>query len=176
MDSPLPLQVIVQGLLTVSGPLADSPSVPTFAGRGVSDVARISEGIYDLTLDEGLPGNAGEVVAEGSAYPAALVPGAGAGASSLTNVPTPDIRCVVTIRGTTTAATPGGTTILSVAVSYLPPSPVPAGYDGGFTRIRLVFQGAAAAVLDPTDINAAGAEIIVFKDASSAGIEGVVGG
>ena len=162
MDSPLPLQCIVQGLLTVSGPLATKPNVPTFAGRGVSDVVRVSGPpiAYVLTLDEGLPGNAGEVVAEGGPYPADLVPGAGAGASSLTHVPTPDIRCSFAIRGSLTATPAGGTTITSIAVSYITPGPD----DGGFTQVQLIFQSGAVAV-DPGDINAAGIEILIYKAA-----------
>jgi hypothetical protein len=55
MDAPIPLQAIVQGLLTVSG------TTPTFSGRGVSAVARSGLGTYVLTFDAGLIGNAGEV-------------------------------------------------------------------------------------------------------------------
>jgi hypothetical protein len=162
MDSPLPLQCIVQGLLTVSGAQAVKPLTPTFAGRGVSDVVRVAGTnptiAYVLTLDEGLPGNAGEVVPEGGAYPAALVPGAGSGASSLTNVPTPDIRCAFAIRGSSTNAVIGGTSIASIAVSYITPGP-----DGGFTQVQLIFQDTTGTAVDPTDAVAAGIEILIQK-------------
>lgn len=165
MDSPLPLQCIVQGLLTVSGANATKPLTPTFAGRGVSDVARVVGTnptiAYVLTLDEGLPGNAGEVVPEGGAYPANLVPGAGTGASSLTNVPTPDIRCAFAIRGSSTSAVIGGTTITSIAVSY-GNFTVPTPPDKGFSQVQLIFLAAGVPV-DPTDAVAAGIEIQIYK-------------
>lgn len=160
MDSPLALQVIATGLLTVSSSL-----VPTFSGRGISSVTRVTAGApaasktYTLVLDSGLPGNSGEVVAEGVAYPAALVPGAGTGATSTTNIPTPDIRCLCTIRGSTTSILAlNGTSITSIAVNY-----VNLSADGGFQAIQLVFQDAAGAAVDPTDLVAAGIEIVVFK-------------
>jgi hypothetical protein len=155
------VQPIVQGLLTVSGPLATAPNVPTFTGKGVSAVARVAVGpviSYVFTLDAGLPGNAGEVEPTGAAYPAAQVPGAGAGASSLTNVPVPDVRSYFAIRGSSTATPANSTTIVSTAVTWLTP-----GADGGFTQFRLVFLNAAAATVDPSDINAAGVEIVIGK-------------
>lgn len=155
------VQPIVQGLLTVSGPLATTPNVPTFTGKGVSAVARVLVGAnisYVFTLDAGLPGNSGEVEPTGTAYPAAQVPGAGAGASSLTNVPAPDMRSYFAIRGSSTAVIPGSTTIVSTAVTWLAP-----GADGGFTQFQLVFLNAAGATVDPTDIVAAGVEIVIGK-------------
>lgn len=170
MDSPLALQVIATGLLTVSGAGAPKPLDPTFSGRGISAVTRITAGApvgsiaYVLTLDEGLPGNSGEVVAEGQAYPLAQVPGAGLGATSLTNVPTPDIRCVCTIRGSTTNTLAlNGTTITSISVNYINTPVLSPSADGGFTQIQLVFQDAAGAAVDPTDAICAGIELIVFK-------------
>lgn len=161
-----PVQPIVQGLLTVSGPTAGTPHAPTFNGRGISAVTRVALGTYVLTLDPGLPGNAGEVAPTGAAYPAAFVPGAGLGASSTTKIPAPDVRAALTIRGTTTqAVVPGGSDILNTAVTYITP-----GADGGFTQIQLIFSGLTAGALpmvavDPTDIHASGVEMIFWVDA-----------
>ena len=180
MDSPLPLQPILQGVLLVSGQNSAVPGTPTFQGRGVSDVKRtVVAGIifFDLVLDEGLPGNSGEVASEGDVFgPNATPQGAGSGASSFTNIPTPDIRCSVTIRGSETNALSGGagtgtggTDIVSVGVSYLSTALNPSK-DSGFTIVRLCFAYSNAGVLtsiDPTDSHAAGAEIIVYKDASA---------
>lgn len=124
-----PIQPIVQGLLTVAG------VVPTFSGRGVSDVARFAAGVYDLTLDEGLIGNGGEI------DPAKA-------------------RAIVTVRGSATNALTDGTTITSVAVSYNTP-----GADGGMTVMRITLAGGSPlAVIDPTGTDAGGVEVILFKD------------
>jgi hypothetical protein len=155
------VQPIVQGLLTVSGAAAPSPNVPTFTGKGVSAVARVVVAgniSYVFTLDAGLPGNAGEVEPTGAAYPAAQVPGAGSGASSTTNVPAPDMRSYFAVRGSSTAAVPGSTTITSTAVTWLAP-----GADGGFTQFKLVFLNAAGVTVDPSDLVAAGVEIVIGK-------------
>lgn len=163
-----PVQPIVQGLLTVSGAGAGTQHVPTFNGRGVSAVTRVGGPpiAYVLTLDPGLPGNAGEVAAVGQAYAAALVPGAGSGASSTTKIPAPDVRSALTLRGTTTqGVVAGGTDILSTAVTYITP-----GADGGFTQIQLIFSSLTAGALpmesaDPTDTHASGVEMIFWVDA-----------
>ncbi|HYX20031.1 MAG TPA: hypothetical protein VFA98_04230 [Thermoanaerobaculia bacterium] len=156
------VQPIVQGLLTVSGAAAPSPHVPTFTGRGVSAVARVVVAgniAYVFTLDAGLPGNAGEVEPSGVAYPAAQVPGAGSGAElPQTNVPVPDVRSYFTLRGSSSAVIPGSSTITSTAVTWLTP-----GVDGGFTQFQLVFLNAAGATVDPTDLVAAGVEIVIGK-------------
>jgi hypothetical protein len=80
-----PIQPIVQGLLTVSG------TTPSFVGKGVSSVSRTGAGDYVLTLDPGLPGEAG-----------ALDPNLA--------------RSLVTLRGGSGA--PPVTTITQVAVVY----------------------------------------------------------
>ncbi|HTQ41415.1 MAG TPA: hypothetical protein VMI75_01580 [Polyangiaceae bacterium] len=161
------VQPIVQGLLTVSGAQAPSPNVPTFTGKGVSAVARVVVGpviSYVFTLDAGLPGNAGEVQANGAAYPLAQVPGAGSGALPGTNVPVPDVRSYFAIRGSSSAAVPNSTTIASTAITWLTPgSSVVSGGDSGFTQFRLVFLDAAGAAVDPTDAVASGVEIVIGK-------------
>lgn len=155
------VQPIVQGLLTVSGAAAPSPHVPTFTGKGVSAVARVVVAgniAYVFTLDAGLPGNAGEVEPDGAAYPAAQVPGAGSGALPGTNVPVPDTRSYFTMRGSSSAAVPGSSLVTSTAITWLAP-----GADGGFTQFQLVFLNAAGATVDPTDLVAAGVEIVIGK-------------
>lgn len=127
-----PIQPIVQGLLTVDA----VTNVPTFSGRGVSDVARVSAGVFDLTLDEGLIGNGGEI--------------------------DPDkARSLVTVRGSATATPANATSITSVGVTYQTP-----GADGGMTVVRLVFtvDGTPRVATDPNGVNAGGAEVVVFKD------------
>ena len=57
-----------------------------------------------------------------------------------------------------------GTSITSVAVSYLNTPVTSPSPDNAFTQVRLVFQNAAGASVDPTDAIAAGAEIIIWKD------------
>ena len=60
--APAPVQPIVQGL--VSFPLGPGPGNPVaFEGKGISAIARgaSAQGSFLLTLDVGLPGNAGAV-------------------------------------------------------------------------------------------------------------------
>ena len=164
-----PIQPIVQGLLTVS----TTPNhVPTFQGRGVSAVTRVAGPpiAYVLTLDAGLPGNAGELAPTGAIYPAAAQPsGAGAGASSVgaaSRIPTPDARSSITIRGSLTNGVVGASGIINTAITYITP-----GADGGFTQVQLIFQSLTAGALplvsaDPTDAFAAGAEFVLWVDAA----------
>ncbi len=143
-----PIQPIVQGLLTVSGaavPPPLGPHIPTFQGKGVSSVTRTVAGadiIYTLFLDEGLPGNAGEL------QPGPTVLG-----------PQPDARTLINIRGSLANAVHGGTSIVATGVTYAQPSLT----DGGFTAILLVFTNDIPAAVDPTDDVASGIEIIVWK-------------
>jgi len=152
------VQPIVQGLLTVSGAVGPAvPHTPTFSGRGVSAVSRTALGVYLFTLDAGLPGNAGETSAVGAAYALNNQPGAGSGASSTTNVPAPNTRSALTVRGSSGAAPAGATTITSIGITWLTP-----GADGAFTQFQLVFTAAGVAV-DPSDAVAAGCEIVIWK-------------
>lgn len=137
-----PIQPIVQGLLTVD-PVSH---VPTFHGKGVSAVTRTAVGadiLYTLTLDEGLPGNAGEL------QPGPTVLG-----------PQPDARTLINIRGSLTNAIVGGTSIVATGVTYIAPSTSP---DGGVTEVLLVFTNAVPAAVDPTGTVASGVEIIIWK-------------
>ncbi len=146
-----PIQPIVQGLLTVSGaavPPPLGPHIPTFQGKGVSSVTRTVAGadiIYTLFLDEGLPGNAGEL------QPGPTVLG-----------PQPDARPINNTRGSLATAVHGGTSIVATGVTYLAPVAQPST-DGAFTAILLVFTDDTPAAVDPTDDVASGIEIIVWK-------------
>lgn len=143
-----PIQPIVQGLLTVD--IVGGVPVPTFQGKGVSAVTRTAGGVqivYELTLDEGLPGNAGELQPSPIDLGPPLVLG-----------PQPDARTLINIRGSLTNVIPGGTSIVATGVTY-----AVAGMDGGFTEVLLVFTDATPAAVDPTGAVASGVEIIVWK-------------
>lgn len=138
-----PIQPIVQGLLTVAI-VAGSP-VPTFEGKGVSSVTRTVAGtdiVYTLILDEGLPGNAGEL------QPGPTILG-----------PQPDARTLINIRGSLANAVHGGTSIVATGVTYAQPSLA----DGGLTAVLLVFTDATPAAVDPMGTVASGVEIIIWK-------------
>jgi hypothetical protein len=133
-----PVQPLVQGLLTVD-PIS---LVPTFQGRGVSSVTRPSIGVYNLNLDVGLPGNAGELAA-----------------TSPTTLPAADIRSMITMRGSpTNPILAFSTSVTDYTVDYINPGP-----DGGIRTIQLVFQTWAQSPVDPTGNDAAGVEIAVFR-------------
>ena len=138
-----PIQPIVQGLLTVD--IVGGVPVPTFHGKGVSAVTRTMAGadiIYTLFLDEGLPGNAGEL------QPGPTILG-----------PQPDARTLINIRGSLTNAIIGGTSIVATGVTYAQPSLA----DGGLGAVLLVFTDAVPAAVDPTGAVASGVEIIIWK-------------
>jgi hypothetical protein len=171
------VQPIVQGLLTVSGTSAPNPGVPSFSGRGVSSVVRSAAGVYLFTLDAGLPGNAGEVEPIGSAYPLTSVPGAGNGASSTTNVPAPDTRTALTVRGSSTAFLAGSSQVEGMGITWLATGTAPSK-DLAFTQFKLVFtQGLAGATVgvDPTDTIAAGVEIVIWKQQPTTIISTITG-
>ena len=133
-----PVQPIVEGLLTVD-PIT---LVPTFSGRGVSSVVRLSTGIYNLNLDVGLPGNSGEFAG-----------------TSPTTLPAADIRSIITLRGSPTNPNLAfSTSISNYWVDYINP-----GVDGGVQTIQLIFQTAVEAPTDPTGDAAAGVEVTVFR-------------
>ena len=136
-----PIQPIVQGVLTVSG------TTPSFLGTGVSSVTRSAQGVYQLTLDPGLPGNAGEVPSSAAGVPSAV-----------------NLRSLVTVRGSTSPI-PGGSDISGVGVSYVDPSVA----DGGLQQVQLVFTaGATGLGVDPTGASATGVEVIVWTADSEA--------
>jgi hypothetical protein len=121
-------------LLTIVG------GAPVFTGKGVSAVVRTAGGAaagdFTFTLDPGVPGNAGEVAA---------------GA--------PDIRSLVTVRGSATATIAGGSSITATGITYTTPSAT----DGGDTQFRLVLTNATPAGVDPSGANASGVEIALFR-------------
>ncbi len=133
-----PVQPLVQGLLTVD-PVS---LIPTFRGRGVSSVTRPSIGVYNLNLDVGLPGNAGEFAG-----------------TSPTTLPAADIRTMVTFRGSpTNPSLAFATTLTDYTVDYINPGP-----DGGIRTIQFIFNTVAQFPVDPTGNDAAGVEILVFR-------------
>jgi len=148
-----PIQPIVQGLLTVAV-VAGTPT-PTFMGKGVSSVTRTvtptvpPDIIYTLILDEGLPGNAGEL------QPSQLIVGPPA-----VLIPQPDARTLINIRGSLLNSVIGGTSIVATGVTYAQPTP---GGDGGFTAVLFVFTDTTPAAVDPMDPVASGVEIIIWK-------------
>ncbi len=138
-----PVQPIVQGVMTVD-PITLTPS---FQGTGVSQVTRSAQGVYQLTLDPGLPGNAGEVAPGAAGRPPAL-----------------DLRTLVNIRGSTYPV-PGGSDISGIGVSYIDPSVA----DGGLQQVQLVFTEVETGLgVDPTGVTSTGIEVIVWTANSEA--------
>ena len=138
-----PIQPIVQGVLTVDA----ITLVPTFFGTGVSKATRSAQGVYQLTLDPGLPGNAGEVAPAIAGGPPAL-----------------NLRSLVTIRGSTFPVA-GGSDIAGIGVSYIDPS----ASDGGLQQVQLVFTEIETSLgVDPTGQTATGVEVIVWTADSEA--------
>ena len=128
-----PFQPIVQGVVTFPG---GAPNI-SFDGEGVSDIERLVGfplGAYVLTLDEGLPGNAG-----------AVPPGT-------TLIADPNVRTMINTRGALPLPIPN---IVNTAVLYLN-SPV---LGVGANQILVVMQTFPAALADPTG----GFEIIVWR-------------
>jgi hypothetical protein len=127
--------------MTVSG------ITPSFLGTGVSKVTRSAQGVYQLTLDPGLPGNAGEVAPSIAGGP-----------------PAPNLRSLVNIRGSTSPV-PGGSDISGIGVSYIDPSVA----DGGLQQVQLVFTANTTGLgVDPTGASASGVEVIVWSADSEA--------
>jgi len=95
-----PIQPIVSGFVTFPGGVATQPF---FQGKGVSSIVRgpSLQGLYILTLDVGLPGNAG-AVPFGPSPPLA---------------PDPDVRTMVLPLA---IGEPPLSTITSIGVSYIP--------------------------------------------------------
>lgn len=126
-----PFQPIVQGVVTF-----DALLNPVFDGEGISEITRfgITPGAFLLTLDEGLPGNAG-----------AVPPG-----TSL--ISDPNVRTMLTMRG---AGVPPVSNIVASAVLYLLSPAIGVGAD----QILVVTQGFPLAPADPI----AGFEIIVWR-------------
>ena len=127
-----PFQPIVQGVVTI-----DALGDPVFTGEGLSEITRVvgfSLGAFLLTLDEGLPGNAG-----------AVPPG-------LSPINDPNVRTMITMRG---AGVPPATNIVATGILYLL-NPVP---DVGADQILITTQTFPLQLVDPV----AGFEIIVWR-------------
>lgn len=145
-----PIQPILQGLVTI-----DQNNNPQFFGRGASAVARITGqlvGCFQLTLDQGLPGNAGAIEPVPTASEA--IPGPPFSSAD------PDARTMITVRGT---GTPPVTTIAEIVVQYgfsTPPPPLGTGHNIVFAT----FADSTGAFTDPP----AGFEIILWLGVGSA--------
>ena len=124
---------IVQGTMTIGpggGPL-------TWEGVGLQAIQRAvghAFGAYLLTLDEGLPGNAGAV-------PPGVLP-----------VLNPDTRSVITVRG---PAPPAVNPIQTSSVLYLPVVPIPGV---GCTELLIVMTDDTNTLNDPV-----GFELQVYR-------------
>ena len=129
------LQPIVQGVVTF--PKGTGPnSLVAFDGEGISAIARragVMNGAYVLTLDAGLPGNAG-----------AVQPGIGI----LTD---PNVRTMITVRG---SGAPPISNIVTIAVLYLVSPTLGVGAD----QLLIVMETFPPALADPPG----GFEIIVW--------------
>jgi hypothetical protein len=156
------VQPIVQGLITVSA----LGGVVSFTGRGAllvpsaqaspNGVGRDNthpQGVFVLTLDQGLPGNAGEVepTPDGALTPAAPLP-----------------RTLVDVRAPIVAGAPTVTTLISVSVAY-GNFTVPAPADGGLRQVMIVVStsGVVGGLADPFTPNANGLEVVVWAGVES---------
>jgi hypothetical protein len=130
-----PIQPIVEGLVTFP---AGPGGVVVFDGKGVSAIARgaSAQGSYILTLDPGLPGNAG-AVPFGPAPPLS---------------PDPDVRTLIQPLG---AGAPPVTGIFTTGVSYIPSAVTGVGAP----QVEVVLTDTAFAPLDPVN----GFTIVVWR-------------
>ena len=130
-----PIQPIVEGLVTFPG---GAPAI-SFDGKGVSAIARIAGhplGAYVLTLDEGLPGNAG-AVPFGPSPPLA---------------PDPDVRTLILPIG---VGVPPVSGVHAIGVAYNP-----SGISGvGAFQIFIVLTNMVFALVEPVN----GFQIIVWR-------------
>ncbi len=164
------VQPIVQGLITVSA----LGGVVTFTGRGARLIPSLlaspngigrdnthAQGVFVLTLDVGLPGNAGAVEpSPDGAIPPTLVPAA----------PLP--RSLVTVRAPTVAGVVVPSTLLSVSVAYgnfTGPASVTPPIDGSLTQVMIVVSTTAlvGGLADPLTPNGNGVEVIVWAGVES---------
>ena len=152
------VQPIVQGLITIT--VAGAANIVNFAGRGASlapsatGVGRDGvnpAGVVVLTLDQGLPGNAGAI------EPVPDVGGVLAAAPFA-----PLVRTLVSPRSPA-AGTP--TTLESISVTY-GNFTVPAPADGSLRQVEIVFA-TGGVLTDPIPSAAAGAEVIVWAGVES---------
>jgi len=147
-----PVQPIVQGLVTIPSGTPGGPVI--FTGKGAlptvtrDPASGSGQGAFILTLDQGLPGNAGAL------QPLPDQPGA-------TFPAVPDARTLVTVRGDPNIAPPV-TTITQIAVAYIT-SPTPGV---GVTQIEIVLTIAGVGT-DPVGTNGNGFEVVVWKGVES---------
>jgi hypothetical protein len=126
-----PFQPIVQGVVTIVG------GAPVFDGVGVSSISRVvgfALGAFLLTLDEGLPGNAG-----------AVPPGT-------SPINDPNVRTMLTMRG---LGVPPKSNIVATGILYLLSPTLGVGAD----QIIVTTQTFPLALADPNG----GFEIIVWR-------------
>ena len=143
-----PVQPIVQGVVTFPNGLGTNPVV--FDGKGVLPIVTrgaSAQGSFILTLDEGLPGNAGAVPAVGLTPPP--LP------------PDPDVRTVITCLAG--PVPPPLSDISAIGVTYIT-SPVPGV---GAFQIEVVTTNIAFLPTDP----AGGFMIVVWR---GQGFQGLV--
>lgn len=137
-----PIQPIVEGLVTYPG---GAGTQPFFDGKGVSSITRGVSALGDfiLTLDVGLPGNAGAVPFTSPPVSPPVQPAF---------APDPDVRTLVTPLG---AGVPPKSGVFTIGVSY-----IPSGLTGvGAPQIEIVTTTAALVPIDPK----AGFQIIVWR-------------
>jgi hypothetical protein len=136
-----PIQPIVEGIVTFPG---GPGTQPFFDGKGVSAITRAAGfplGVYILTLDAGLPGNAGAVPFAASSLqpPAPAFP------------PDPDVRTMVTPITTF----PAVAFVQSIGVSY-----IPSALSGvGAPQIEIVITEAVFLPFDPAN----GFQVVVWR-------------
>lgn len=155
------VQPIVQGLVVITGPIAGGPV--TFTGRGAkllpsaNGLGRSNAnpiGVIVLTLDEGLPGNAGAIEPiPNNAVPPAVGPFA------------PLARTMVSLR----SPSPGNpTNIDSVSVTY-GNFTVATPMDGSLQQVEIIFA-VGAVPTDPFTTGVGGSngfEIVVWEGVES---------
>jgi hypothetical protein len=152
------VQPIVQGLITVSA----LGGVLSFAGRGASLVPSATgvgrdgvnaQGVIVLTLDKGLPGNAGAVepVPAPVTTPPLVAPFA----------PLP--RTLISAR----SPGAGAPTLLESLSATYGNFTVPAPADGSLTQVEIVLALGGGGLADPFPPNAAGVEVIVWAGVES---------
>lgn len=152
------IQPIVQGLVTVPSGVAGSAIL--FSGKGAlpagSRLPAFPIGVIILTLDAGLPGNAGaiEPVPAPVTVPKLLTP------------PAPLARTLITMRS---PALGSPTTIDAISVAY-GNFTVPAPVDGSLRQVAITLADTAGALVDPIPAGTAppftganGFEIIVWE-------------
>jgi hypothetical protein len=136
-----PIQSIVEGFVTFPG------GIPFFDGKGVSAIVRDpvtgGQGGYILTLDVGLPGNAGAVPFAAPPLEPPVPPAF---------PPDPDVRTMIT---PLSFGSPPLSNIVFIGVSY-----IPSALTGvGAPQIEIVLANPSSVPTDPVN----GFQIIVWR-------------